>query len=235
VSTPPSIERWDEPLGATPRGTLILLAGRGEAASVYTRFARRLSADAYRVRVVRDVTDDPKASTVTVRALIAESEIEPVVLIGSDAGSVLALDIASDARSGVAAVVSAGLPSAHGLLADAQTQLDARSACPVHRRVLEDALAVDPLALARDLPRELRLPSPASVRVPVLAIHGSIDSIASISEVQSYYRQLSQARVAVVNDGRHDILNDVSHRSVAATIVLFLEEIRAGVPTLQLA
>lgn len=32
----------------------------------------------------------------------------------------------------------------------------------------------------------------------------------------------------LVDGGRHDLLNDLSHRSVAATIVLFLESLRAG-------
>lgn len=235
MSTPLSFQYWDEPVGATPRGTLIVLAGRGETPAAYTRFARRLSADAYRVRVVRDVTDDPRASELRVRRIIAESEVTPVVLIGADAGSILALDIASDPRSGVAAVVSAGLPSSLGLLADAEAQLDARSASPVHRALLAEGEAVDLLALSRDIPRELRLPSPASLRLPVLAIHGSSDSIAGVPEVQSYYGKLANARLALVPGGRHDILNDVTHRSVAASIVLFLEEVRAGAPTLKLA
>ena len=32
----------------------------------------------------------------------------------------------------------------------------------------------------------------------------------------------------MVADGRHDILNDASHRSVAASVVLFLERLRVG-------
>jgi hypothetical protein len=28
--------------------------------------------------------------------------------------------------------------------------------------------------------------------------------------------------------GRHDVLNDVTHRTVAATIILFLERLRLG-------
>jgi len=235
MSTPPTIERWDEPLGAQARGTLIVLAGRGEATTVYTRFARRLSADAYRVRVVHDVSQDPRSSAALVRSLIAESDVLPVVLIGSDAGTVLALELASGARSGVAAVIAAGLPSSLGILADALTQLDARTADPAHRRLLHDDLALDPLALSRDLPRELTLPVPANLRVPVLAIHGAADAIAGVSEVQAYYGKLPNARVAIVHEGRHDILNDVTHRSVAATIVLFLEEVRAGIPTLELS
>ncbi|MET0989995.1 MAG: hypothetical protein ABWY54_05060, partial [Glaciihabitans sp.] len=134
-ATARELPEWNEPAGSTARGTVIVLAGRGEAGGVYERFGRRLSADAYRVRVVRDISHDPRGSASIVRGLVAEAEVQPVVLVGSDAGSILALDLATEPRSGVSAVVSAGLPSAHGLLADEQAQLDARSACPVHRQV----------------------------------------------------------------------------------------------------
>lgn len=235
MSTPPTIDRWDEPVGANPRGTLIVLAGRGETAAVYARFGRRLSADAYRVRAVRDITGNPARSAQIVRDLIEDSEVGPVVIIGSDAGAVLALRLASEPRSGLAAVITAGLPSGRGILADEQTQLEVRSACPVHRLVLTDAEAVDPTALARDLPSELTLPRPADIGIPLLAIHGSDDIVATPDEALSYYEEVPTARIAIVQGGRHDILNDVTHRSVAASIVLFLEELRnGGVPTVAL-
>ncbi|MEP6479295.1 MAG: hypothetical protein ABJB03_07890 [Rhodoglobus sp.] len=236
MSTPPTIERWDEPAGANPRGTLIVLAGRGESPVVYSRFGRRLSADAYRVRAVRDVTDNVTQSLQLVRDLVAQSDAGPVVVIGSDAGAVLALRLASDPRSGVAAVVTAGLPSGSGLIADEQSQLEARSACPVHRLVLTDRSAIDPTALSRDLPANLTLPRPETIGVPLLAFHGADDLVATPSQAISYYDEVPGSRVAIVHEGRHDILNDVSHRSVAATIVLFLEQLRnGGVPTLQFA
>ena len=43
---------WNEPDGIGPRGTLILLVGRGENGDVYNRFGSRIAADAYRVRTV---------------------------------------------------------------------------------------------------------------------------------------------------------------------------------------
>lgn len=236
MSTPPTTDRWDEPVGAAARGTVIVLAGRGESAAVYGRFGRRLSADAYRVRAVRDVTASVSRATLLIRSLIAESEVGPVVLVGSDAGAVLALRIASDRRAGVAGVITAGLPNGTGIAGGAQAQIDVRSACPVYRSVLADRDLLDPLALSRDLPTELTLPRPADVVVPLLAFHGGSDLASSVSSALVYYDDVPNARVAIVQDGRHDILNDVSHRSVAATIVLFLEELRNNaVPTLQFA
>ena len=224
--------RFDEPVGATPRASLIVLAGRGEAASVYTRLGRRLSADAYRVTVVPDVTRDPTHTAALVRGLIADSDPAPVVVVGSDAGSVLALQLASEPGSRIAALVTAGLPVNTSIEADAAALIEARSACPVHRVVLADRDAVDPLALARELPAELRLPHAADVTVPVLAVHGEADVVAAIAGAETYYADLADGRLARVPGGRHDILNDVTHRSVAATIVLFVEELRVGAPTI---
>lgn len=226
MTTPSTIDRWDEPTGVKPRGTVIVLAGRGESASVYARFGRRLSADGYRVRSVRDVTEGVARSAQLVRNLIAESDAGPVVLVGSDAGAVLALRIASDRKSSVAAVIAAGLPRGQGLIADEETQLIVRSGCPVHRLVLTDRNAIDLTALSRDLPADLTLPRPADITVPLLAIHGSSDVVATPAEALTYYNAVPDARIAIVKDGRHDILNDLTHRSVAATIVLFLEELR---------
>jgi hypothetical protein len=39
---------------------------------------------------------------------------------------------------------------------------------------------------------------------------------------------IGPARVRLVLGGRHDVLDDATHRSVAATVVLFLESLRLG-------
>lgn len=236
MSTRPTADRWDEPVGATPRGTVIVLAGRGESTAVYGRLGRRLSADAYRVRAVEDITLGVSRSAQLVRNIIAESEVGPVVIVGSDAGAVLALRLASDSRLGLDAVITAGLPNGTGIAGDARAQIDVRTACPVHRGVLADPDAFDPLALSRDLPANLTLPRPSDIAVPLLAFHGGADVVAAPAAALAYYEDVPNSRVAIVQDGRHDILNDISHRSVAATIVLFLEELRNNaVPTLQFA
>ena len=42
---------WDEPPGLAARGTLLVIPGRGEEASLSERFGRRLAADADPVAV----------------------------------------------------------------------------------------------------------------------------------------------------------------------------------------
>ena len=42
-----TVTPWDEPAGATPRGTLVVLPGRGETDRTYERFGRRLAAQGH--------------------------------------------------------------------------------------------------------------------------------------------------------------------------------------------
>ncbi len=42
------------------------------------------------------------------------------------------------------------------------------------------------------------------------------------------YAAARAAELVSITGGRHDVLNDVTHRTVAATIVLFLERLRLG-------
>ncbi|MFE7423508.1 hypothetical protein [Rhodococcus sp. NPDC057529] len=68
----------------------------------------------------------------------------------------------------------------------------------------------------------------AAPPVPVLAVHGSADRISPLDRAVAVYQSLPNASVAVIEDGHHDILNDVTHRSVAATVILFLERLHLG-------
>lgn len=238
ASPAPEQSGWDEPSGATARGTLIVLAGRGEAAGVYERFGRRIAADAYRVRVIADATLDVAHSRALVADLLADATLpEPKVLVGSDAGAALALAVLGDPTVRVAAAVLAGLPFGDtvetlAVNATATEEAEVRSACPVHRRTLADPSLVTIGALARPLPGSLTGPlirgggGPHPIRVPVLAIHGDADAIAPVERALALYRSLPGARILTISAGRHDALNDVSHRSVAAAIVLFLERVR---------
>ncbi|WKK71120.1 hypothetical protein Q0F99_16235 [Rathayibacter oskolensis] len=45
------------------------------------------------------------------------------------------------------------------------------------------------------------------------------------------YRTAPRAEIHLLADGRHDALNDATHRSAAATAVLFLERVKASAAT----
>jgi alpha-beta hydrolase superfamily lysophospholipase len=228
LTLPATTAVFDEPAGLSPRGTLVVLAGRGEAAGVYERFGRRISADSWRVRVVAGAATDPDAASEQVLALLANGDSPaPRILVGSDAGAALALGIAASHPESLESLVLAGLPTnAEQRAANADPEL--RSACPVHRKTLDNVDLIEADALAAALPSELALPAAAAVAVPVLAVHGDADTVVPVDDALAYLRGLPDVRITTVRGGRHDVLNDVSHRSVAATIILFLEALKAG-------
>lgn len=217
--------RWHEPTGLNPRGTLVVVPGRGESAEVYHRFATRLAADAYRVTVVEAA--DAGELVTRVRELAQDPwVVAPLVLVGSDLGALRALAAAS--TEGVAdAVVAAGIPVDRRVPStDWDEEILARTGCPTHQGVLR-AVAAQSYASLPDAVTTVDL-APAAPTVPVLALHGVVDTISPVDRALEYYRALPNVTVQVVEDGRHDVLNDATHRSVAATVVLFLERLRLG-------
>lgn len=223
------VSAWDEPAGIPARGTVVVLAGRGESAQLYQRFGTRLAADAYRVRVLGDVTQDLPSARSQIANLLADATLpEPKVLVGTDTGALLALRLGVHAELGIDGIIVAGLPAGGGRTpAGWDDELQARTACPAHRLALvrED---VDKHALDTPIPATLQHIEPQNVVVPVLAVHGRDDAIAPVEEALRIHRALPQVEIVVIDGGRHDALNDVTHRTVAATIVLFLERLKLG-------
>jgi pimeloyl-ACP methyl ester carboxylesterase len=230
ATLPSAAPSFDEPAGVAPRGTLILLTGRGEPASIYQRFGRRIASDAYRVRIVETRVDDLDAARREVAALIEDDELpRPKVLAGSDAGAVYAAALAGELE--VDAVVLAGLALPDGNGPDpADTfddELELRTACPAHRGVLSGEPALRRGRLTDPLPPRLAaaVDPPAA---PTLVVHGADDAVAPAAEALRSLTGAPGVEAVLIAGGRHDILNDVTHRSVAATIVLFLERLRLG-------
>ena len=247
------VASWGEPDGIAPRGTLILIPGRGERPELYERFGRRISADGFRVHVVADPVTDAALTTAQVVDLAAG--VRPLVLAGSDTGALFAAGLAA---SGVVAdadaLVLAGLPVTGDSTGEStgestgkplagespvgpvgstpppswDAELDSRTACPAHRGRLagpglrRGALyepVPDGWAALADLER---------VAVPVLGLHGANDPVSPLDDARARYAAAPRAELVSIVAGRHDALNDVTHRTVAATIVLFLERLRLG-------
>jgi pimeloyl-ACP methyl ester carboxylesterase len=105
-----------------------------------------------------------------------------------------------------------------------EDEIAARTGCPVHAARLADDSRVVRGALSEPVgPVPTALPD-----VATLIIHGADDRVADLAAARALARTSPNAYLAVVDGGRHDILNDATHRSVAAHIVLFLESVRAG-------
>lgn len=153
------------------------------------------------------------------------------VLLGSDTGALRALDLVASGSVRADAVVLAGLPAGDDPTGPAPgdhvAELDARTACPIHRGVLEADPDFRWGELADPVPAP---PGPALPDtlpdVPVLWLHGDADPIAPVAAVRALARGTDD--VAVVADGVHDVLNDQFHRIVAARLVQFLERVAKG-------
>jgi alpha-beta hydrolase superfamily lysophospholipase len=223
---------WTEPEGIVARGTLVVIPGRGEQGAHYERFGRRVAADGYRVHAVTDPTVDAALTADQVAAQLADSQTaSPRVLVGSDTGALFAAGLATAGTvPGLDALVLVGLPTTGADPGGGswEEELDTRTACPTHRGRLSGP------GLRRGALYE---PVPAgwaeradlgAVTQPVLGLHGTEDSVSPLGAVRVRYAAAPAAELITIAGGRHDALNDVTHRTVAATIVLFLERLRLG-------
>jgi alpha-beta hydrolase superfamily lysophospholipase len=219
-------DSWNEPEGINPRGTVVVAAGRGETAAAYERFGRRIAADGYRVRVLPDVTADLAASLAAAGKLLVDDALPgPKVVVGSDTGALFALALADRAAPGLDGLVLAGLPVPQkGVnLLGWDAEVEARTACPNHQRVLGAGGTTPGVLFSAPIPTEL-LGHTGDVNYPTLALHGDADPVSPLDEARSGY----PGAVVAIAGGRHDVLNDITHRTVAATVILFLERLKLG-------
>jgi alpha-beta hydrolase superfamily lysophospholipase len=229
TASKPSVLSFNEPDGLKARGTLVVIPGRGEQPAVYNRFGQRLSSDAYRVRVVGDPTGDTELIKRQIEQVI-DGTPAPIVLVGSDTGALFAASLVAEERlANVAGLVLAGLPDAEssGAAADSwETELDARTTCPTHRGRISDQL-VTRGALYSEVPAELlEHASLTAIEQPILGLHGQEDPISSLEHARESILSAPRAEFVSIAGARHDVLNDQSHRTVAATTVLWLERLR---------
>jgi pimeloyl-ACP methyl ester carboxylesterase len=233
-----SIASWAEPEGLNPRGTIIVVPGRGEQPDVYERFGRRLSSDAYRVYAVANPVEGAALVEEQVRSLLGGPK--PVVVAGSDTGALFAAGLVASGRLPEAdALVIAGLPTDTaapewdadaGQTADTswEAELEARTACPTHRGRLAGPI-LRRGALYEPVPDGwLDLADLKAVSVPVLGIHGAADPVSPLAAAREKYAAAPRAELVSIADGRHDAFNDITHRTAAATVILFLERLRLG-------
>ena len=228
------------PEGLRVRGTVLVVPGRGETRATYARFGTRLAADAYRVRVI----DAPDLTTEDLTALAArlsdaaegtavdDGVVRPLVLIGADSGAAAIAALLGRAAGGEPdAVVLAGLPGlAPGTAATAGTwdeELDVRTSCPAHRGALTQDPEVRRGSLDEAIPEAvLTAAYDSEAAVPALLLVGDADPLADHEALARTAKSLARARLSVVHGAHHDVLNDLQHRSVAAEVVTFLENLR---------
>ena len=235
---------WYPSEGLLQRGTVVLLPGRGEHPGVYERLGRRLSADAYVVHVLDGAPSLDLDRSVADLAQVGQGSAAPLVLAGSDTGALRALAVAADPSVHLDGLLLVGTPlgtdagstdtgSTDTLSIDEwQGELAARTACPAHRGRLEADSGFVRGALDTPAPEELSAAAEAAVpllgALPVLLVHGEADAVAPVAGATALAARLPRSVLVTVADGRHDAINDLSHRSVAAAVVQWLERLRAG-------
>ncbi len=229
------------PEGLRTRGTVLVVPGRGKTAHSYRRFGSRIAADSYRVKVLDTPVIDPAdlegsldrlADQITEAIADLEPAVQPLVLVGSDSGAAALAALVARAHSAAIwwpqAVVLAGLPGYVPHNASAwDDELDARTHCTVQRTVLSEDASLRRGALDGALPSALLDAAYGSTAdVPHLLIIGDSDAYADRDALSRAAKGLSRARLVVVRDGHHDVLNDLQHRSVASEVITFLEALR---------
>jgi alpha-beta hydrolase superfamily lysophospholipase len=226
---------WQPPTDVATRGTVVLLPGRGEHAGVYERFGGRLASDAYFVYVLEVSSQDTVMSLRRQVDVIAESAVAPLVLAGSDTGALRVLELLRDGAE-PDGILLAALPDPHKAPRagerDWDWELAARTTCPAHRARLDGDVAFGRGSLAEPVPGKLASVLDETllkgIGVPTLVLHGGADRIASPSHAAWAAELLPHAELAVVGSAPHDILNDATHRTVAAHVVQWLERLRGG-------
>jgi alpha-beta hydrolase superfamily lysophospholipase len=222
---------FDNPPHLAARGTVVVLPGRGEAATVYERLGERLSFDAYRVRVLDDPTRDPAAATATVKALLTDDLPTPHVLLGSDTGALFAALLVAERAVTVDGLVLAGLPVTRqdGEAPDWEAELNARTTCPTHRARLTNDTAFERGRLWTAPPPDWPdRANPTAVPVPVTGLHGADDPLSTLDDVRGWFARLPRGELVSLAGTAHDALNNQTHRTAAAVIVRFLERLRLG-------
>jgi alpha-beta hydrolase superfamily lysophospholipase len=232
-----AVASWTEPEGLNPRGTVIVIPGRGERPGVYERFGRRLAGDAYRVHAVANPVDDPAVTEEQIKGLADGPK--PLVLAGSDTGALFAVALAASGRlPAVGALILAGLPAdvpvdetAAQTATDEsgwEAELEARTACPTHRGklagdVLRRGALYEPVPDGWAGQADLK-----AVSLPILGLHGAADPVSPLPRARQLYITAPRAELVTIADGRHDAFNDITHRTAAAIVILFLERLRNG-------
>lgn len=238
---------WD---AEDPRAAVVFLHGFGEHCGLYDRYGFALNAAGIDLWVVDQLGHGlspgqrGQFGTLEDSAALAESVTElaeqrnpgiPIVAQGHSYGAVVTLFNLIEQPDRYRAGVISGAPLVPvPELVDLNTAMNLDASGLSGDPFYLDCIENDPLAFTnadgRNLTRELdrawdrfgaELPT---LTVPTLAVHGEIDPIAAPGAVRAYAEQIAALEYQEFAGIRHDVLNDVTHREVAATIIDFIGE-----------
>jgi alpha-beta hydrolase superfamily lysophospholipase len=233
---------------AKPAAAVVFLHGFGEHTGLYHRYGFALNAAGIDLWGVDQLghgltpgdrgdfgtIEDSSALAEQLTDLVARQHPDlPLIAQGHSFGAIVTLFRLLDGAARYRAAVVSGaplIPIPDLLDADTSFDLDPAwlSADPFYVDSLENDplafVASDSTALTRELDRGwdrfgTDLPS---LSVPTLAVHGVNDPIAPIGAVRAYAEQIEALQLVEFAGARHDVLNEVQHRDVAAAIIDFI-------------
>jgi alpha-beta hydrolase superfamily lysophospholipase len=224
-----------QPDGAT-RGSVVILGGLDETPDDFALLTEVLLLAGYAVTIFGDVSVDPRASAEGVARLLENTIARPVIVVGTDFGAVLALSVAVESASTAArvdAVVIGGLVTrasraSTSPIADLEAvTTSATVAGAVAGAFTASGGAADLLREPR-IPHGFRLPDAPRVRLPTLVLHGDADDVTAVADAVSWASLLPFGSLRLVPGGDHHVLVGEERRTIAASILLFIERQRAG-------
>lgn len=233
-----------------PRAAVVFLHGFGEHSGLYHRYGFALNAAGVDLWAVdqfghglspgeRGRFGTLEDSTALARRLAALADEArpgiPLIAQGHSYGAVATLfELLAHSDRWRAGVVSGAPLVPIPELVDLNTVMNLDASGLSSEPFYLDCITNDPLGFhnadGRGLTRELdrawdtfgsALPG---LTVPTLAVHGGIDPIAAPGAVRAYAEQIPALSYRDFPASRHDVLNDIDHREVAAEIVTFIGE-----------
>ncbi|BDZ51308.1 hypothetical protein GCM10025867_35490 [Frondihabitans sucicola] len=78
------------------------------------------------------------------------------------------------------------------------------------------------------LPPGLFLPAARRVPLPTLVFHGDSDEVTDVADIAAWATELPFGALRIVRNGDHTLLSNASRRTVAASILLFVERHEHG-------
>ncbi|MCV7322445.1 alpha/beta fold hydrolase [Mycolicibacterium confluentis] len=232
-----------------PRAAIVFLHGFGEHTGLYHRYGFALNAAGFDLWAVdqygHGLSPGARGDFVSAAAssALADQLTEhvarehpglPLVAQGHSFGSVVTLFrlLAEPDRYRAGVISGAPLVPLREML-DADTSFNLDPSWLSRDPFYLDSLQHDPLAFVdadgAALGRELdaawdRMGSELpTLTTPTLAVHGSGDPIGPVGAVRAYAEQIEALQLREFTDSRHDVLNDIEHREVAAAIVEFID------------
>lgn len=232
-----------------PHAAVVFLHGFGENTGLYDRYGFALNAAGIDLWAVdqfghgRSPGQRGQFGTLEDSAALADDLAEviqqerpgiPLVAQGHSYGAVVTLILLLENPVRYVAGVISGAPLVPiRELVDANTVLNLDTSGLSSDPFYLDCIDNDPFEFSnadgRNLTRELdrawdrfgaELPR---LTVPTLAVHGRIDPIAAPGAVRAYAEQIPALQYREFAGTRHDVLNDVTHRAVAADIIDFID------------